>query len=53
MATFTYNGTHEVVFPSIAVTVKPGDIFEAPDDFHAHNVTPAKKSKPAPTVGDE
>jgi len=53
MATFTYNGEYEIVFPSIAVTVKPGDTFEAPDDFTAPNVTPAKKSKPAPTVGDE
>ena len=53
MATFTYNGTYEIVFPSIAVTVAPGDSFEAPDDFTALNVTPAKKSKSAPTVGDE
>ena len=51
MATFTYNGEYEIVFPSIAVTVKPGDTFEAPADFVAHNVTPVKTTKP--TVGDE
>ena len=49
----TYNGHDERTFPSIGVTVKPGDTFEAPEDFKAHNVTPAKSYKPTPTVGDE
>jgi hypothetical protein len=54
MATFIYNGEDERVFPTISVTVKGGDSFEAPDDFTAPNVAPkSTKAKPAPTVGDE
>jgi len=49
---FTYNGSDERVFPSIAVTVQPGDTFEAPDDFSAANVS-SQSTKPKPTVGDE
>ena len=52
MATFTYTGEGERVFPSIAVTVKKGDTFEAPDDFSAPNVSSAKKTTPT-QVGDE
>jgi hypothetical protein len=51
MAKHKYTGHDERTFPSIAVTVKPGDTFEAPADFVAHNVTPVKTTKP--TVGDE
>lgn len=50
---FTYTGTDERTFPSIAVTVKPGDSFDAPDDFSADNVSSNPATKPAPTVGDE
>jgi len=54
MATFIYNGEDEREFPSISVTVKGGDSFEAPDDFTAPNVSPkSNKAKTAPTVGDE
>jgi len=49
---FTYNGSDERVFPSIAVTVQPGDTFEAPEDFSAANVS-SKPTKSKPTVGDE
>jgi hypothetical protein len=49
---FTYNGSDERIFPSIAVTVQPGDTFEAPDDFSAANVSP-NTTKSKPTVGDE
>jgi hypothetical protein len=52
MATFTYTGSDERVFPSISVVVQPGDTFEAPDDFSAANVSP-KSTKSKPTVGDE
>jgi len=51
MAKFTYNGSDERVFPSISVTVQPGDSFDAPDDFSAFNVS-SKQTTP-PTVGDE
>ena len=37
MAKFTYNGTDEREFPSIAVIVQPGDTFDAPADFSANN----------------
>jgi len=54
---FTYNGTDERVFPSLSIVVKPGDSFEAPDDFSAANVsaekaTPAPVTDPTPTVGE-
>jgi hypothetical protein len=55
MATFQYNGSDERVFPSIAITVEPGDTFDAPDDFSAFNVSLTKQTKPtapAPTVGE-
>lgn len=52
MAKYTYTGYDERTFPSIAITVKPNDTFEAPDDFVAFNVQPAKANKPAPTVGE-
>jgi len=53
MAKFTYEGHDERTFPSISITVKPGDTFEAPDDFAAHNVKPTKANKSTPKVGDE
>jgi hypothetical protein len=49
---FTYTGSDERTFPSISVTVKPGDVFEAPSDFEAFQVKPAQSTKPAPTVGE-
>ena len=59
MAKFTYNGSDERVFPSISVVVEPGDIFDAPDDFSAFNITSVKTTQasktpePAtPTVGE-
>ena len=52
MATFTYNGSDERVFPTIATVVKPGESFEAPDDFSAADVTStaAPKKAPAPAA---
>ena len=47
MASFTYNGSDEREFPTISVVVKPGDTFDAPDDFSANDVTPTK-AKPTP-----
>ena len=62
---FTYNGTDERVFPSLSFVVKPGDSFEAPDDFSAANVSAEKATPvaepaapvapvadPTPTVGE-
>jgi hypothetical protein len=52
MATFKYIGEDERVFPTLAITVKSGDTFDAPNDFVALNVTSvaAKTSTVAPTV---
>jgi len=59
---FTYNGTDERVFPSLSIVVKPGDSFEAADDFSAANVSAVKVAPvaapaapvadPTPTVGE-
>ena len=47
MATFTYTGEGVRIFPTISIVVKPGEKFEAPDDFSAVDVTPIKsKSNP-------
>jgi hypothetical protein len=50
---YIYNGTDERVFPSLGVVVKPGEEFEAPDNFVAANVTPSatttKIAKPSTT----
>jgi len=53
MAKFIYNGEDERVFPSISVVVKSGDVFDAPVDFNAPDVSLVKATTPAPTVGDE
>lgn len=44
MATFIYNGEGERTFPTISLVVKPGEKFEAPDDFSAVDVAPAKSN---------
>ena len=38
MMKYKYNGTDERVFPSVGVTVKPGDEFDAPEGFVAADV---------------
>lgn len=45
---YKYNGTDERVFPSIGVTVKPGDEFDAPEGFVAVDVISAS-AKPSVT----
>jgi hypothetical protein len=51
MMKYKYNGTEERVFPSIGITVKPGDEFDAPEGFDVAHVVPAgsKTSTPQPT----
>lgn len=50
MAKYKYVGAGERVFPSLGLTVKSGDEFDAPDNFIAINVeaiaTTIKKSEP-------
>lgn len=38
----TYNGTDERVFPTLGITVKPGDEFDAPEGFSHPDCTAAK-----------
>jgi len=45
---YKYNGTDERVFPSLGVVVKPGEEFDAPENFNAPDVTTAGTFKPAP-----
>jgi hypothetical protein len=42
-----YNGTDERVFPSLGITVKPGEEFDAPDDFKHPDCTTAGAVKSA------
>jgi hypothetical protein len=54
MATYIYEGETEVVFPSIGITVKSGETFEAPEGFAAQGVSIAKNStKTAKVVVEE
>lgn len=58
MPLFTYEGHQELVFPSLGVTVKHGDTFEAPEGFSANNVVAATGKKAtkyatATTVSEE
>jgi hypothetical protein len=45
MARFQYDGEAEMVFPTIGVTVKKGEQFDAPDDFKAVGVSAALSVK--------
>ena len=45
MVTYIYKGEGERVFPSIGVTVKEGETFEAPSDFSAPDVIQVKITK--------
>jgi hypothetical protein len=44
-----YKGTDERVFPSLGITVKPGDEFDAPEGFSHPDCEAAGYSKPAAT----
>ena len=50
MATYQFTGDYETVFPSLGVTVKPGDTFEAEDGIVAANLTLASAKKTAPAT---
>jgi hypothetical protein len=53
MATFTYKGEGERVFPSLGITVKTGDSFEAPSDFDVLDVIQVKTVKATTAVTKE
>jgi len=51
MSQFIYDGEDERVFPTLSITVKKDEAFEAPSDFSAFNVSSTsnsiKKAAPA------
>jgi len=57
MASYTYEGEQELVFPTLGLTVKTGDTFEGPEGLTIAGVVPAaaKKAtlKSAPVAEDE
>lgn len=58
MATYTYNGEHEIVLPTLGLTLNKGDQFDGPDGLVIAGVSIAtgKKSKAVidePVVADE
>jgi len=50
MATFTFTGEQTMVFPDLALTLNPGDSFDAPDGFVADFVAVAGKTKKVASV---
>jgi hypothetical protein len=51
MPTYKYNGEDTREFPTIGLTVKGGDTFEAPADFDVANVSlVSKKTAPITTT---
>lgn len=42
MGKFQFNGEVAIVFPTLGLTVSPGDVFEAPDGFVADNVVSSR-----------
>jgi hypothetical protein len=47
---YRYTGTDSRVFPTLGITVNPGDEFEAPDKFDVPNVVPAGAYKSTPAT---
>ena len=45
---YKYIGTDERVFPSLGIVVKPGEEFEAPENFSVADVVPAGAKIPQP-----
>ncbi len=41
---YKYTGTDERVFPSLGITVKPNDEFDAPENFSANDVVASTKT---------
>ena len=55
MATYLYSGDDVREFPTLGLTVKPGDTFDAPDGVIAANVSTAsapKKTTPSSAPSD-
>ena len=50
MPKYEYVGEGERVFPSLGITAKKGDVFEAPEGFKAMGVNLVGSNKTAPAV---
>jgi hypothetical protein len=50
MASYTYTGEGARDFPTLVLTLNPGDTFDAPADFVAADVVPASSKKATPVV---
>jgi hypothetical protein len=50
MASYTYTGDTVREFPTLVLTVNPGDTFDGPDDLIAADVVPAAASKKAASI---
>jgi len=50
MASYTYTGDAVREFPTLVLTLNPGDTFDAPADFTAADVVPASGKKAAPVT---
>lgn len=48
MARYIYKGDAPRTFPTLGITVKPNDVFEAPAGLTAHGVSLASNEAPAP-----
>ena len=46
----TYIGTEEKVFPTLGITLKPGDIFDAPEGFSHPDFKAGGAAKPLHTT---
>jgi len=53
MATYQYNGDEVREFPTLKLTVKPGDTFESADEIISADVTLAVKKTPAPSAATD
>lgn len=50
MARYIYNGDVERTFPSLNITVKKGDSFDAPEGLRAPGLSLVSSAKTAPAV---
>jgi hypothetical protein len=49
MATYQYNGDEVKEFPTLGLTIKPGDTFDSKDEIISADVTLASAPKKTPT----
>lgn len=52
MATYIYNGEQEIVLPTLGLTLKKGDQFDAPDGLVIAGVSIATGKKAKPVIDE-